>query len=291
MILTTTTFTCPKHGDQSIESLEFIDRRMCNVCVIELQDAVQDAERAHRGAMNRWTSWARCGIPRRHQHATLDNWHPTNKSQETALGALTSWASSIEDRQENRLGLVVVGPVGVGKTHVLSALTTACHQVGICAFYVSWPDALERHKATFNNRDHADRDLLDKLARVPVLALDELGVRAGSEFDQGLLFQLIDSRYRDQLVTLAASNLTESTLDAIGERAADRLRECAVTVSIIGASQRSNVRALQQPAIERPEPWSVAMTVTINGEQEVVHRSEKPSATCQDYDGALANYL
>lgn len=293
MKMTTTTFTCPEHGKQNIEAPAFLERRMCTACAHALEQDKSQAEREHAQAMSRWHNWTTCGISHRHRGSMLDNWIPANKSQQAARGVFSSWVGSIPDRSEDGLGLVVFGPVGVGKTHVLSALVTACHQAGVNARYVVWPDVIERRKATFNNREHADRDLLDHLARVPVLALDELGVRAGSEFDQALLFGLIDARYRDQLVTLAATNLTEATLDSIGERTADRLRECTVPVTLTGASQRSNVRALLPPAIERPEPWTIEREVTINGKREVVTRSAAlplPGSTSAA-DDFVATYL
>lgn len=287
MKLTTTEFNCPTHGPQVIEFPAFIERRVCNGCIADLESAVARAEHDYRREHSRWAACQRSGVPRRQRSATLTSWIAGNRSQEKAKAALNAWTESFDDRLEDGLGLLLLGPVGTGKTHLLCALTTAVCRMGVEAAYISWPDALDRHKATFNTREHVDRNLLESLATVPVLTLDELGIRAGSDFDQALLFQLIDTRYREERITLAASNLTESTLDAIGERTADRFRECALMVSITGASQRSNVRTVRPLAIQRPEPWVVEMTITVNGKQELARRTGVPDSSPFAQVGAL----
>src|SRR3546814_9781686 len=106
---------------------------------------------------------------------------------------------------------------------VCSSDLAAAYLNEIRARYIVWADVVDRTKTAFNDRNSDDRSLMDELKRAPLLVLDEIGVRAGTDFDQSLLFDLIDTRYRHQRATIVASNLTTDTLDSIGERTADQI--------------------------------------------------------------------
>jgi DNA replication protein DnaC len=231
-----------------------------------------------------WRAWKRnSGVPARGLSRTLDNFQPLGKTQQAIHRGITGYANDIRDRVASGCGLTLLGSPGVGKTHLLYGLVVAAYAARIHARYMVWADVLDRTKAAFGSRDE-DRKLIEQLKRAPLLALDEIGVRTGSEFDQGLLFDLIDTRYRNQRATLVASNLTEASLNGIGERTADRLREANTTLTIPGESQRTaagmNRALIDAPvAIEEPIPPSDTYRVHICGEwiQRVLIAGEQAS--------------
>ena len=56
--------------------------------------------------------------------------------------------------------------------------------------------------------------------------IDEIGAQKGSEYELGLLHEVIDRRYQLVLPTVVVSNLPANALDQfIGDRALDRLRQ------------------------------------------------------------------
>lgn len=272
------TFTCPEHGDYDSTAPESMTRRHCPECSKRGQAAGEDARSELRARERRFRVWLDSGIPNRYRNRTFELWVPQSKAQQAALAALSAWARDIPARVATGQGLLLLGPPGVGKTHLLTAAVTESCRAGCIARYAVWPDVLDRHKASFGGSpDHPGRELLKELAEVPVLALDELAVKPGSDFDQALLFDLIDTRYREQRVTLAASNATATSINAIGERTADRLRECTVAVAIPGSSRREAAatnRAVidAPPAMSQPEPVTLELQITINGEPEQVSR-------------------
>ena len=59
-----------------------------------------------------------------------------------------------------------------------------------------------------------------------MLILDEVGVQFGSETEENLLFDIINTRYEDRKPTILISNLDGAGVKKyLGERAFDRIRE------------------------------------------------------------------
>ena len=261
----TQAYTCPDHGEYELHAPPAIVEHWCPTCAQLHQAARENATEAYREQRHRFELWNAAGIPRKYQATTFENFIPASSAQEKAYDTFVRYSANPRARVESGTGLLVIGPPGVGKTHLIASTVTAACAAGVPALYTVWAEAIERVKATFDgNRDHPDRDLLERLARVPLLVLDELG-GASSEFERRRLF---DARYRESLPIVAATNLTPSTLHTLGERTADRLREMCLMVPITGQSQRGTPRAAahKDPAMSIPETPEVSRRVCVNGQ-------------------------
>lgn len=234
----------------------FGKRWECSACEM----ASRRAERNWLQAWALYEHWDRgSGIPYRFHRRTRANWRRTGKNQ-TIGKALDAYAANLREHLQDGTGLVLLGPPGLGKTHLLAALTADAIAAGAFARYAVWPDVVAEVKASFNlPRDVERGDLVGELKAAPFLALDELALKPNAtEYEHGLLFELIDYRYREQLPTVAASNATLASLpSAVGERIADRLTECGPTLVLSGTSQRlaaasSTDLAAAAPQLEKP---------------------------------------
>jgi hypothetical protein len=129
-------------------------------------------------------------------------------------------ADQLTDRPMPKGGLLIVGPIGAHKTHLLCARTIDAARRGWTARLIKWAGFLQEVRTTYSQ--YATRTELDVVrfyAGLDYLGIDDLGVgRAGgveSELSFRLAFDLLDSRYETGRTTDVTSNCLP---DELGER-------------------------------------------------------------------------
>lgn len=260
-------WTCPEHGERYGYDLPDAGRITweCVACDRTAQAAVT----AWNKQWNRYSYWDRnSNIPFRFRNRTLTNW--TRDGSNRAIGAaLDRFVAGIKANVDSGAGMTLLGPPGLGKTHILTAIVAATIKAGHTARYAVWPDVVTEVKNNFNLRREEERtDPLEALRTVDLLALDELALKpSASDFEAGLLFEVLDYRYRERLCTLAASNATKATIGAsLGDRIADRLLECSPDIALVGASRRPSAEGSTTGELQMvPPPAEVVTRVHAQG--------------------------
>lgn len=110
--------------------------------------------------------------------------------------------------------VVLNGNNGSGKTNALACACNHAVDMGIQSYYTTVHAMLSGIKQRFGDRRAYD-DYMDRLARVPVLALDELTRYQETEWSRPVIENLIEARYRPGIrYTLVAFNglLNEQTV-------------------------------------------------------------------------------
>ncbi len=110
---------------------------------------------------------------------------------------------------------VLMGPSGVGKTHLAAAI--ANHQVeqGVREpLFVVVPDLLDYLRAAFAPHTPVPYDRrFDQIRRVDLLVLDDLGIESATPWAREKLFQLLNFRYDAALPTVITTGLKADQLD------------------------------------------------------------------------------
>jgi len=134
--------------------------------------------------------------------------------------------------------LVIIGPAGVGKTHVATALCHDAVMKGRQTVFISLFDLtarLARAKSIYS--------LIEYYARVPVLCLDELGYVIPTKDQADAIFQVISKR-TEMGTTIVTTNLVPSDWGKIFDTATasailDRLSLNGRFITFEGRSYRS----------------------------------------------------
>ena len=185
--------------------------------------------------------FAKVGVPALFTGKTFDSFD--SKLQPKAFAAVKGY-------QGKSLVLYSPGTFGVGKTHLVCALAMHLIKIGQPAVaghnyqyqivtrpcpvhFTTEAKMLARIRETYDHRyddSETERDVYKNLERFDLLILDEVAkVRPKDlSFLQSVYFNIIDSRYVNQMPIILTTNLSPAELEEhIGGACADRLREMA----------------------------------------------------------------
>lgn len=174
-------------------------------------------------------------IGKRYADCTLDSYRVTCPEQEKALAALREYAANIFDNVDNGRGIVLFGPAGTGKDHLLAALGREAIQAGL---WVTWKNgrdlAGEFREAARDGTFRSERNILEDLEPAEVLILSDPIPPAGglTPFQADVMFRLVDARYRAMKATWATLNVSggDEADSRLGAQIVDRLKHDALAL-------------------------------------------------------------
>jgi DNA replication protein DnaC len=144
-------------------------------------------------------------IPKRFQARSFGNYYPKNESQSFAH----NYAKSLVDHYPAvDKGLLLMGGVGVGKTHLaIAIIRTLIETKGVpCLFYESGSLLKAIQESYSPISQTSEMRVLAPVFEAEVLVLDELGATVPSDWVRDTLYQIINTRYNNNRLTIFTTN-------------------------------------------------------------------------------------
>lgn len=155
---------------------------------------------------------------------------PRRQLSKTDLDRTGAWGKK-EEELTKMLGkgflVALVGGRGPGKTQMAVELMKKCTFQLRSAYYNTLTGLFLKIKATFkNDSQHTEDDLVRSMISPSLLVLDEISRRSDSDWENRILYEIIDRRYCEMKDTLLIANQSKAQfIEAIGESIASRMQE------------------------------------------------------------------
>jgi DNA replication protein DnaC len=191
-------------------------------------------------------------IPPRFRDCNFHNYYPKNDSQFFAH----SFASRlVEEYPAVDSGLLFMGPVGVGKTHLaIAVLKELITKKGVSSLFYESGSLLKAIQDSYNPiSQNSEMRVLAPVFQAEVLVLDELGATVPTNWVRDTLYQIINTRYNNKKLTIFTTNYLDDTPRGAEDSeavnlprrsrsfAAERIQELTTLEERIGTPLRSRL--------------------------------------------------
>jgi DNA replication protein DnaC len=188
-------------------------------------------------------------IPKRYEKCSFENFIVENFDDAgmTIRYALNDSQTLVREYPNTDVGLLFLGPCGVGKTHLAVATIKALINKGISCLFYDFRDLLKEIQDSYNPISQTtELRVLEPIYDADVLVLDELGASKPTDWVRDTMTQIINTRYNDKKLTIFTSNYLdkrqdpkeETLTDRVGVRLRSRLHEMCRVVLIEGDDYR-----------------------------------------------------
>jgi DNA replication protein DnaC len=187
-------------------------------------------------------------IPRRYQGVSFDR-PPVTQIDAKVVRTVRRYVDTLDERLGEGEGIWFQGDVGTGKTTLAMLISGEALRHSHSVAIYSLPRLLGLLRETFSDASESSlSQLLDRLAAVELLHIDDVGAEQTSPWVLEQLYTIVNTRYEDGRAMVLTTNLKPEELrEQIGERTVSRITEmCGDPLMLAGADKRTVM----------PDPWA-----------------------------------
>jgi DNA replication protein DnaC len=198
-------------------------------------------------------------IPRRYAQCFFENFEIHNDSHRHALKISRQF---VKNYPVQDVGLLYIGPCGVGKTHLaIATLQELIREKKARCYFIDFRDLIRKIQSTYSpDSPITDSEIFTQIFDKDVLVLDELGAKRTTAWVEETIFYIINNRYNNKKLTVFTSNYLDqeeeeednresffkrrgdSLVDRIGVRLRSRLYEMCKIVEMEGDDYRKKIK-------------------------------------------------
>ncbi len=149
------------------------------------------------------------GIPPRYASCTLANFESDSPGADTSLaGARLAAGRFVEEYSSQSEGLLLIGPVGTGKTHLaVGIIRELVHSATARCLFCDYRELLKEIQNSNNpNVEATELQILSPVFDVELLVLDDVGAVKPTEWVWDTVSSIINNRYNEKKTTIITTN-------------------------------------------------------------------------------------
>jgi DNA replication protein DnaC len=205
-------------------------------------------------------------IPKRYEHCELASYTADFPGAHPSLAFAHLSASRFAQEYDPRdgMGLLIIGKIGTGKTHLAVGITKDLVNRGVPCLFYDYRELLKEIQNSYNATvQTTELDVLRPVFETDVLVLDELGAVKPTEWVWDTVSLILNTRYNNNRTTIITTNFedqpaagasgsisparaatrAETLGDRIGERMRSRLHEMCRVIKMDGEDFRQKFRS------------------------------------------------
>lgn len=162
----------------------------------------------------------------------------------------TDYLDHIDERICAGDGMILIGSVGTGKTHLAVHAGRVAVRERYSVLFTTLTDLLSDLRQTYRDGNElTEARIMELVGDVSLLILDDVAVEKQTDWTQDALYRIVNARYEDEKATIITANMNlEQLRERLGDRLVSRLYERSIVLDFTGADYRLRERKQRKGA-------------------------------------------